>query len=273
MATSAEAICNSALIKIGASTISSLTEDSVEAEACKEQYAKLRDELLRSNPWNFANKRAFLGKDEFTFLDADISVANNTITKPGHGKAEGDRFQLTSTGVLPAGLELVTDYFVSQVQGNTFKLSTTAAKAISAVEDVVDVTAAAGGGTHTYTSKPKFVWDFLYDLPSDYLRSVRLQPKSQKFIVEGEKLYSNDNEVFLIYIAKITDTTKFESSFDELLSLMISNELTYTLVHSSTLKATMQAELKLKLKDVRSFDAQEGTPEEFEANQFIDSRI
>jgi len=273
MATNAEAICNSALLKIGASTIVSLSDSSVEAEACNEQYTKLRDELLRSHPWNFAMKRVFLGTDNFTFVDADISVANDTITEVAHGRANGDKFQLTTTATLPAGLDLVTDFFVSQSAANTFKLSTTAAKAIAAVEDVVDITAAAGGGTHTVRFKPTFEWDFLFTLPSDFLRAFRMEPKSQRFIIEEDKLYTEVDEAFFIYISKITDTTKFEVSFDELLALMIANELSYTLVHSSTLKATIQQELQIKLRHVRSFDAQEGTPEEFEANLFIDSRI
>lgn len=60
MAASEVAICNSALAKIGAARISSLTESSVEAKLCREQYEKVRDDLLRSHPWNFAIKRASL---------------------------------------------------------------------------------------------------------------------------------------------------------------------------------------------------------------------
>ena len=55
-------ICNSALIKLGASTIMSLTDGSKNANLCNEQYARLRDDLLRSHPWNFAMKRAKLAQ-------------------------------------------------------------------------------------------------------------------------------------------------------------------------------------------------------------------
>jgi hypothetical protein len=55
-------ICNSALIKLGASTIMSLSDGSKNANLSNEQYPKLRDDLLRSHPWNFAIRRAKLAK-------------------------------------------------------------------------------------------------------------------------------------------------------------------------------------------------------------------
>ena len=55
-------ICNLALSKIGQSTINSLTEASVEAEACALYYPNVRDALLRSYPWNFCSKSVSLGE-------------------------------------------------------------------------------------------------------------------------------------------------------------------------------------------------------------------
>lgn len=60
MATSSVEICNSALVKIGATRISSLSDDSKEAKVCNEQYNKLRKKLLLSHLWNFAIRRVAL---------------------------------------------------------------------------------------------------------------------------------------------------------------------------------------------------------------------
>lgn len=62
MAISEVAICNSALIKLGADRISNLNDDSKEARICKEQYPKMRDELLSQHFWNFAVGRMELAK-------------------------------------------------------------------------------------------------------------------------------------------------------------------------------------------------------------------
>lgn len=54
MAASVVEICNSALIQIGAKTISSLTDGTKSAQVCNAMYNRCRKELLRAHPWNFA---------------------------------------------------------------------------------------------------------------------------------------------------------------------------------------------------------------------------
>ena len=61
--TSVVDICNRALIKIGADTITSLDEQTKEARLCNTLYDMIRKELLRSHPWNFAIKRLVLAAD------------------------------------------------------------------------------------------------------------------------------------------------------------------------------------------------------------------
>ena len=47
-------ICNLALLRLGASQIQSVDEDSNEAYYCKAFYDDVRKEVLRDHPWNFA---------------------------------------------------------------------------------------------------------------------------------------------------------------------------------------------------------------------------
>jgi len=54
LATSEVEVANSALILLGAGRINALTEDSKEARIMKEELPKMRDEVMRSHPWNFA---------------------------------------------------------------------------------------------------------------------------------------------------------------------------------------------------------------------------
>lgn len=62
MAASPVAVVNSALIKVGAERIDSLTDSNPRAIICNEQYAKCRDDVLIAHPWNFAIDRASLSE-------------------------------------------------------------------------------------------------------------------------------------------------------------------------------------------------------------------
>lgn len=79
------------------------------------------------------------------FVDGDIDIGNDTITENGHGFSNGDIVRLTTTGVLPAGLALNIDYYIISATVNNYKLSLTKGGG------AVNITGAAGGGTHTST--------------------------------------------------------------------------------------------------------------------------
>lgn len=85
-----------------------------------------------------------------TFVDADVEVVGNTIVITAHGLGTGLKGQLTTDGVLPTGLSAATDYFVIVVDANTIKLAASLVDANAGT--AVNITAAAGGGTHTFTA-------------------------------------------------------------------------------------------------------------------------
>jgi hypothetical protein len=82
------------------------------------------------------------------FLDAAVNVTANTITISAHGYYTGLKVVASTTGTLPGGLS-ATDYYVIRVDADTIKLATSAAFALAG--SAVDITSAAGGGTHTLT--------------------------------------------------------------------------------------------------------------------------
>ena len=68
-------ICNRALIRLGADTITSMEDNTKEARLLNIVYDQARQELLRLHPWNFAIKRVILASDpdaapDFGFLYA-----------------------------------------------------------------------------------------------------------------------------------------------------------------------------------------------------------
>lgn len=84
----------------------------------------------------------------FTFVDADVNVGNDTITEAAHGHATGTPCTLSNSGgTLPGGLATLTTYYIIRVDANTIKLATSLANAVAGTG--IDITSAAGGGTHT----------------------------------------------------------------------------------------------------------------------------
>ena len=186
-------ICNSALYKVGASRISSLTEQNKAARICNDIFSKIRDEVLRAHPWNFATKRIQLARE---------------------------------------------------------------------------------------TTVPTFGFNYQYGLPSDCLRVLGVSPDSNigttpkvYHKIEGRKLLCNDEQVFISYIFKETNTGNYDPNFVEGLAFRLAQELAYPMVQSSELTDRMKINYREWLADARTFDAQEGAPEDVIDDTFLDARL
>ena len=60
------------------------------------------------------------------------------------------------------------------------------------------------------SDKPPFGWDYKYQLPSDIIRlkdvnGEDVEASSRHYVVEGDKLLTNDKTVTITYTAKVTD--------------------------------------------------------------------
>jgi len=88
-----------------------------------------------------------LGQSDTFTADAgsDLCTYTSTANIPSN-ILTGTRVRLTSSGTLPAGLALATDYYVIRVSDTTFELATSYANAIAGTQ--IDITG-AGTGTHT----------------------------------------------------------------------------------------------------------------------------
>lgn len=75
--------------------------------------------------------------------------ATDLITATAHGYATGLKVRATTTGTLPAGISLATDYFVIRVSADTLQLATSLANALAGT--AIDITD-TGTGTHTLTA-------------------------------------------------------------------------------------------------------------------------
>lgn len=78
-----------------------------------------------------------------TSMTATITIASPAVvTAAAHGLVEGQKIRLTTTGALPTGLAIATDYFVRYLTTSTFNLSATPQGALIN-------TTGSQSGTHT----------------------------------------------------------------------------------------------------------------------------
>lgn len=186
MPVTSTSICNSALAKLGADRIVSLEADNHRARLLKEQYEKIRDELLYSHPWNFAIK--------------NVEIA-----------------------------------------------------------PLVDA--------------PLFYFSAQFQLPSDCLRVIGSDlPKEAEWKIEGTKLLCNYDNIKIKYISREEDTATYTPGFVELLACKIAYDIAYAVTQNVEVVALMQRNYEKKLREVRSFDAQESMGDRVYADSWLNSR-
>jgi hypothetical protein len=130
------------------------------------------------------------------------------------------------------------------------------------------------------TTAPVFEFSNAYTLPADSLRILKSEnsnlSNNEKFRIEGKKLLTNEDTIKILYVAKITDTTQYDTSLIETLSAKLAAELCYPITQSSTLMDRMFALYESKLKEARFNDATEGTADDdvrIQADDFLNSRL
>lgn len=83
---------------------------------------------------------------------ATITIASpGVVTNTGHGFTGGERVHFTTTGALPTGLAVDTDYWVIYVDANTFRLASTQANYLTST---AINTSGTQSGTHTLYHAP-----------------------------------------------------------------------------------------------------------------------
>jgi len=129
-------------------TVSGVTEDVA---------YDTEDDQVAFDPGDGGPAQRFWFGPNWTFVDGDVSVADDEITETAHGYETGEGpIRLTNSGgALPAGLAVDTNYRIIRVDADTLKFATSRANALAGTD--VDITAAAGGGTHTVDQEEYFV--------------------------------------------------------------------------------------------------------------------
>lgn len=131
------------------------------------------------------------------------------------------------------------------------------------------------------STAPVYEFSFAYTLPSDCLKVLAFSDSTSEYLakndinykIENGKLLTSSSTVYLKYVSRETDTTKYDTSLAETISAALAADVAYAITGSTTVMQLFETKYKDKLKDARFADATEGMPEELDADfPFIASR-
>lgn len=220
-------IDNMSLGRIGAKRITQAQLDAspitdVNAQHCDLHYEQSRDSLQRSHWWRFARTRIELVSawETAKVYTTDQYVSNDDVWyKCLVAHTSGALDDEPGTG---------------------------------AVADTYWTTLSASDYT------PEVEWDYMWDLPSDYLRFRSIYEeggatsKSRRRAIEGQILLTNLSGINLLYIKRVTTITEFDPLYVEILVLQLALKLVPPLVGVGSAGQSLLSELKNELKPLMS---------------------
>jgi len=122
---------------------------------------------------------------------------------------------------------------------------------------------------------PAFQYTRAYQLPGDCLGVFDSNiPNEVDWIIESGQLLTNYTDVIAVrYAWRNTDTSSYQPAFQEVLAYKMAAEMAYTITQNATLAANMQTLWKEKMREARSYSAQQrGSQQAPEASSWLDSR-
>ena len=127
------------------------------------------------------------------------------------------------------------------------------------------------------TTAPTWGYDHKYALPTSPLCLRVLSMKEQeedgyKWKIEGRFLLTDADSSNILYLYQITDVNEMEVLLREAIAARLAADICFALTGSPTQQDKMWVLYEQKIRQAKSVDAQEGTPETMATDTFLDSR-
>lgn len=131
------------------------------------------------------------------------------------------------------------------------------------------------------TNTPAWGFTQQYTLPADCLRVLTILDYDADYKIEGRKILTDNSNMKILYIARITDPNQYDELLRETLSAALAADIAYAVTSSNPTASNMYNLFKDKLKEARFVDATEGQNQNPEkgmadvvgADTFINSRF
>lgn len=130
---------------------------------------------------------------------------------------------------------------------------------------------------------PAFEWKYQYRLPADYFRFLKasnndaghgnIRYRLESDAVDGPVVMTDVEDVYLSYIAKITNTAEMPSDFREALAFKLASECAIEFAQSNTLYDRMERKALDTIGIAKTTGAIEDYPEERPVGSWVMARM
>jgi hypothetical protein len=126
---------------------------------------------------------------------------------------------------------------------------------------------------------PIIDWEYKFTMPTDpyclRVLDVRTVTGDIKldFEIQGREIFTEESAVDITYVKRLEDATQFDSLLYQALVFRLAWKLAFPITRSSGVMQQMAQLYDAVVRDARTIDSQEGTPEVIETDTLTDVRL
>lgn len=113
------------------------------------------------------------------------------------------------------------------------------------------------------TNKPAFDWQYQFDLPNDWLRTVNvgLDHSPDDYLIESRKILMNQNVCYLRYVWRNSDEATWDAILIDAMKEVMKASIAYAITKSTSKEQLVQQVVQQVLRSARNADGQENPAE------------
>jgi len=123
----------------------------------------------------------------------------------------------------------------------------------------------------TSVGTPVFGWNYMFQLPSDCIKVVEVNPVS-KYQVEQKNILSNESSLYLLYVATPSDIQNLDPLLAEAIAMKLAVEISETLTSKQGLKQEMMQKFVIALQEARGANSKDRTPDRREESSYLNAK-
>ena len=118
--------------------------------------------------------------------------------------------------------------------------------------------------------EPEFSWGYKFLIPVNSIRLINvirnpnIPEVSTAWVKEGNYILANDKVLYLVYLARITDTALFTAQFTQALAQRLAADLAIPITESRTMQESHWGLYTQKLDEAITSDGLTGIPQEIQ---------